>query len=350
MSSQAAHDVERDLSPKTVKRMLIGGAFAAGAWLVFYGLWAAFPLVRPGHVQIYDEKIAMVGHDRIFDPEAPVKLVISGNSRILSGFKPEVFRARSGDAVSAFNLGLPNAAHFIDELETLVARGEVPTHVFLTVPWATESKLSGYARFLDDDSLMEALFPFRRLVRNVTLFGIRSISRGGPVAFYRKGQEYTDEMREAGGYFFIEGQSHFPGDRLPDDFRLDSDDPNQPEVREIRLEGPVFERLLELREQAGFRISFVPYYIRDSAAAPAPSERGTRDSLASVGIDLVEPTYWLYPNRLFSDPMHLNPSGADCYTHRLWEATRSILLGPDATGPDAGPDEPLETCPSDDRS
>jgi len=350
MSRQPAQGVARDVSSRTIRHMLLGFGLAATLWALFYAVWAAFPLIRPGNTQIYDEKLAMVESAPIFAPEAPVKLVISGNSRILSGFKPEVFRARSGGRISAFNLGLPNASHFIDELETLVARGEAPTHVFLTVPWATEPKPAGYARILDDDALMDVFFPFRRLVRDATLFAIRAASRGGVVAYYRKGQEYQDAMRAARGYFFIEGQSHFPNHQLPADFHLDSDDVSRPEPHDIRLEGPVFERLLALRRKVGFDVAYVPYYVRETASAPAASEPEIYAGLRALGIDVIDPAYWLYPNRLFSDPMHLNPAGADCYTHRLWEATRSILVPPDAIASDPGPGIDLGFCPPVERS
>jgi len=74
---------------------------------------------------------SQAANDPSFEPIPPVKLVISGNSRILSGFEPEVLRARSRGEVS--DLGLPYVAHFIGELETLVARAEVPTRAFPTV-------------------------------------------------------------------------------------------------------------------------------------------------------------------------------------------------------------------------
>jgi hypothetical protein len=121
------------------------------------------------------------------------------------------------------------------------------------------SLVAGISRFLDDDDdLMDTLFPFRRFIRNLTLFAIRSKSRGGLVAYYRQGQAYQDEMKAAGGYFFIEGQSHHAGNRLPADFRLDSDDPAVAETRPVEPKGPVFERLLALRDKAGFRVAFVP--------------------------------------------------------------------------------------------
>ena len=115
----------RDVSPRTVKLMLQGFGLAIGLWCVFFVLWKSLPLIQPGNNQIYAEKLSMVASGPLFREDAEIKLIVSGNSRILSGFKPELFHTRSRGRISAFNLGLPDADHFIEELDTLVARGEV---------------------------------------------------------------------------------------------------------------------------------------------------------------------------------------------------------------------------------
>jgi hypothetical protein len=347
MSHEGPTDAGRDEARRMLRHLLQGGALFAGLWLIFFAIWSSLPFIRPGHAQMYDEKLAIVEGGRIFRHDASAKLVVFGTSRVLSGFKPQLFRAWSEGRVSGFNLGLPDARHFIDEIATLVARGETPTHIFLTLPWALEAGSSGFDRFSDDAWLMETIFPFRMLIRDGAVFLVRSMSRGGPLAYYRKAQEHLDQMRRDGGYFFIEEQARHEGTRLPDDFRLDSDDPSRPDPRVIVMEGPVFEKLAELQARAGFRTTFVPSYRRVTELAPAPSGVAAAEALRAAGIEVLGPDYWLFPNRLFSDPVHLNPEGADCYTAWLWTVTRSFLLGSPREGRPLPMDDPrleIEGC------
>ena len=43
------------------------------------------------------------------------------------------------------------------------------------------------------------------------------------------------------------------------------------------------------------------------------------------GVQVIGPDYWQYPNRMFSDPAHLNPHGAEIYTRDLWNLVKREL-------------------------
>ena len=76
----------------------------------------------------------------------------------------------------------------------------------------------------------------------------------------------------------------------------------------------------------------MPTYYREGLYAPAGSNRADRIALRNHGIELLGPDYWLYPNRAFSDPTHLNPNGAEAHTRRLWDLLQPVIGSEIRTG------------------
>jgi hypothetical protein len=241
---------------------------------------------------------------------------------VLTAFQPDLFDWLAGGDVSSYNLGLPDYLLFIDNLERLCQRGERPTHVLLMFPWpdVPEPSFDVFKPGIADEKVMGRLFPFRKLPRNLLLFAARSRSRGGPVEYYRESRRHTRVMLEQRGYYFIEGQSHYPGHRLPDDFRLQKDEPGALFPRPVYTEAEVFRRLTDVLERFDIQVIFVPAYHREGEFAPAADRSPLSDALVGhPRFTVAGPDYWLLPNRYFSDPVHLNEQGATLYTKRLWE-------------------------------
>ncbi len=182
---------------------------------------------------------------------------------------------------------------------------------------------------------MDTMFPFRLLPRNLVQFATRSWSRGGLLAYYEECRRQTQAMLAQKGYYFIEGQSHYPGHRLPDNFRLQTDDPSQPFLRSAATYVPTFQRLTALMERYDIRGIFVPCYFREGQVAPPEPQSALAASLAQYPRFSVKgPDCWLLPNRYFSDITHLNEDGAAYYTRRLW-----TLVGPTLLPPELAPSE-----------
>jgi hypothetical protein len=294
------------------------GLLVAGVWVLLYGIHRAFPGIRPGAELVYERKLRCIAEGDLFPSRATTRVVVCGDSRVLSGFIPDVFDHLSHGEVASYNLGVPASDAFIDDLERLVERGECPTHVLLTLPWSQDELPSSWNRWQHDDWLMDSCFPFRRLPRDAVLFCMLARKRGGTRAFYNQVLALVDQMARDRGYYFIESLSEFPARRLPDDFHLDSDRPHKVLMREAIPQGPVFNRLLQLARKGRFRVFLMPTYWRDGAVAIATqSTLGKR--LAEYGIVVLGPDYWTFSNRFFSDPMHTNPEGARLYTTKLWE-------------------------------
>lgn len=316
-----------------------GRAFAskaAGALALLAALWGLFafadtalPYVRPGAEVVYAAKAEAIASARLFRPDAPVKLVIFGNSKVLSGFRPALFDELSGGLVSSYNLGLPDYLLFVDNLERLCRRGERPTHVLLPFPWPGEpdQPFDLFRPGIKDELVMDRLFPFRKLPRNLMVFAARARSKGGPRAFYEECRRQTEAMLAQRGYYFIEGQSHYPGHRLPDDFRLQKDDPSRPFTRPVPLDARAFHQLREVLDRCDTRAIFVPVFQREGEYAPVDGVSPVAAALAPFPRFATRgPDYWAFPNRAFSDPEHLNEEGAGQYTRRLWDLLGAELL------------------------
>ena len=286
-------------------------------WLLFFSADAMLPYIRAGHVIIYSAKAETLCNSLVFPPHVQHKVLVFGNSTILSGFVPERFDAMS-PSVASYNLGLPDSCRFIDELELLVRRGQIPTHVLFSVAWPRREEEGKSSAEPVDKAIINTLFPFRDLPRNVCLFMLRARARGGVQGYYEHGRASVQKMIQDRGYYFIEGQSHFPGHCLPVDFRLQSDRSDEVHARDFDLTSDIFTRLQALQRQYGIQFCIIPYYHREGkwAQPPAVSQNSTLFRNHS-GFFVLGPEYFLFPNRDFSDPEHLNPDGARLYTEKL---------------------------------
>lgn len=129
------------------------------------------------------------------------------------------------------------------------------------------------------------------------------------------------------GYYLISEQSYFPGGRLPDDFHLESDQPNSVPARGPIPKSVALAELNQLITQYHIHCYYVPYYLRaGEAAAPPDYNRKFAEFIEQASsCQLLGPDYYLYPNKLFSDQTHLNGTGAQVYTEALFRLLESRL-------------------------
>jgi hypothetical protein len=307
---------------------LLLGAFI---WIGLYSIWASFPYLEPGSDIVDNAKHSFSLTHPLFDNDAKLRILVFGNSKTLAGFIPKVFDAnlaRDGITVKAqsLNLAIPGDRRFVGYLAKLLAAGARPTHVLVQFFPIPEDHDVGWSEWIRHDKMIvDTLFPFRTLVRNFTLFVFGSIGHGGLAAFYRESAQEAEQVIRDRGYYFLKGQSHFPGDSLPDDYSLPTDTPSRPGIRSLDKTVPAYARLIELSKRYGFKVIFFPPAYRVGELAPAavrePGVAGVADGLLNFAI--VGDDYWLMPPHYFSDPVHPNRVGADIYTKRL-----AALLAP----------------------
>lgn len=292
----------------------------AAVWLVFFGLYNAFPHIRSGADVIYSAKVRWL--NRGLDAD----LVIFGNSKVLTGLIPASFDSAYGD-IRSYNLGLPDEERFIANLEQLAARGRPPRIVLLTMTRSRpEPPTTAFHYFNNDRVIIDRLFPFRHFPRDLTLFALRARTRGGLAAFYRQSETIVARMEADRGYYFIEGQSHYPGHRLPAGFHLPTDRPGFVNAR-AALNNNDLARLRSVAEHYRIEIWLVPSYYRPGEYALPPTENSDLAALlrGESRLHLAGPDYWILPLEFFSDGGHLNPEGAREYSRRLAELLRPAI-------------------------
>jgi hypothetical protein len=287
-------------------------------WLLLYVVHAALPEIQSGAMAIYAAKFDRLAGQHLFAPEDRTRIMIFGNSKVITGFYPGEFDPVFGQGVRSYNMGLPAEERFLPILEAALAAGNVPTHILLTFPWDAKSEPPPRLAILhDDNALINAVLPFRTVPRDLVLFAYNNRFN------FAEGIRFTgsqiDHMIENRGWYFIKWQSHFLNDQLPDGFAIPSDHPNRPEVRPMPERSLTRDRLTQLQTQYGFQILLIPSYHRTGEFAPAPQADADRDTIISSSprVRMIGPDYWTYPSHYFADPVHLNPVGRSVYTADL---------------------------------
>jgi hypothetical protein len=305
-------------------------------WVLFYGLFRAFPYIRNGSDLIFDAKLKWEHQGQVFlaDPRI-TRVLIFGNSKILAGFLPAWFdslfdqlSAQDHGRIASFNSGFPGSDLFLRPLEVMCARGQAPHVLLLTLPWNSDPPRRGIFHLAPDDhAIIEKIFPFRNFLRDLTAFLLAAPSHGGVTNYYRESEENERAVIAARGYHLITEQSRFAGGSLPDDFHLASDDPAEKLPRVAPAPGAQVRRLDQLIRQYHIECYYVPFYLREGEAAAAEP----RDAVFAAQVEqatpckVLGPDYYLYPNRLFADQTHLNQAGAHVYTQALFELLKDRL-------------------------
>lgn len=301
------------------------GSLLAILWIAFYLPWRALPYIQPGSVIVYAAKENLERGEDLYPARVPSssRLLVFGNSKVLTGFIPGVFDSLVGLPIYSYNMGKPDESHFVAGLEYLARRRQTPHRILLTLPWSTDASDS----LPDDAGIMARLFPFRKFPRDLILFSILALRHGGLAASYRRGEETVRTMERNRGWYFIEGQSHFPGNAIPDELRFGSDRPQVVDDPAFAPRGIEFRRLNDLAEKFDICIYIVPSYHRVGELAPSPElATGVAARMrAFPRFKVVGPNYFLFANRDFSDPVHLNPEGAQLYTRKLAEIMQPVL-------------------------
>jgi hypothetical protein len=301
-------------------------------WVFFFALYRRFPYLKNGSDLVFSAKLNLEAGGPIFpDNRQVLRVLIFGNSKILAGFVPSFFdqMAAAGNLkVSSFNSGFPGSDLVLPPLKAMCERGQAPDVLLLTLPWRPDPPRRSIFRFIPDDhAIIQQLFPFRNLARDLTSFLMQAPSHGGLVNYYREAEANEKESIAQRGHYLILQQSRFPGGRLPDDFHLASDQPNTISERVAVREGSEITELNQLVRQYHMDCYYVPFYLRVGEAAPPPGydQQFAAEVEQLTPCKLLGPTYYLYPNKLFSDQTHLNGTGARVYTEALYHLVESKL-------------------------
>ena len=308
--------------------------FFALFWVVFYAIFRAFPYLSSGAEVIYRSKLHQEENGSVFAASVDARhVLVFGDSRILAGFVPSYFdslAAADGWRCYSYNSGYPARGSFVPQFKTMVRkRSGIPDILLLTLPWGPAHEDFNAFRLLPDDSdIADRLFPFRHLVRDTFSFLITSRGHGGPLNFYSESRQNNARMLQDRGYYFISEQSHYPNDRLPDDFHLGSDRQDHVELRSADGGDEELKELNRIVREYSIQCYYVPVYARQGQLAPAPeTDRPFAEILRlNSSCKLLGPDYYLYPTRMFSDAVHLNREGAKAYTRDIYQLLEQEMI------------------------
>lgn len=307
----------------------------AGLYSVFLLIQIEFPYLRSGAdlVTRYKHGLARNGDpwhsasgSPTGDPEtARLHVMAFGHSKMLAGFLPAAFEADMRKlgypAIEAYNFGLPGDSEFVADLEAMAARGTAPDVALLMFPWPPSSEKSSVFNFIpNDEKAMDALFPFRMLLRDAAIMFVEGGGFSGMPRMYRQNEAGLRQVIADRGYYFLARQSHYPNNRLPDNFHTSADTPGVVKARTV-TRGAIYDQLIPILIRHRIRCILIPNYFRlgQCAAPPALNQAEAQTVAKMPNVWLLGPDYWLYPLRLFSDSNHLNPDGAPLYTEQLAE-------------------------------
>ncbi len=318
----ARKEVERSTSSALRWTLL----FFLTLWALFFALFHAFPYVKNGSDVVFGAKLRLEEQGTLFPSDPTLtRVLIFGNSKILAGFVPSRFEqlgAQQQHRVSAFNSGFPGSDLFLAPLQSLCARGQAPNILLLTLPWNNDPPKRGLFHFiLDDHYVVDRLFPFRNLLRDLAAFLLNAPAHGGVLSYYHEAEAAERAVVAERGYHLITEQSRFPGGRLPDNFQVATDEPSKRVERPVAAVSAQADALRQLIRQYHMDCYYVPLYLRQGEAAPAADYDHSFAIQAAqhTGCKLIGPSYFLYPNRLFADQTHLNEQGALIYTKDLYQ-------------------------------
>jgi len=299
----------------------------AGIWIFCFYANKNLPDIRPGVDVINSAKTDYLKNHLIFSPNKPIKVLVFGDSKVLSGFIPKQFDHEVHGATS-YNVGFGGTSIFIPQLQKLLCRGVIPTHVLVMVPWfdSPVEKKSFFHFLPRDEKIINVLFPFHLLIRNTLVFLLRSKQYGGPLGFYHYAEAEVENMYRDHGYFFIYDQSRFPNERLPKNFHLESDNSKLIKYRDPDINSKAFHKLKDLADQYKFKIIVMPYYLRQRERGQVGINYAMVNALKPYHeFSVMSKDYFLFHDHYFSDTEHLNPSGAKMYTEIIVNLMKNEL-------------------------
>jgi hypothetical protein len=309
--------------PQVLRALAKFAGIFALIWLGIYQFRNSYPYYQAGADVVFQIKERWERTPHLFKKPDAAGVLFFGNSKVLAGIVPDQFDAAmeaSGRPTESYNLGLPADNYFVDRLESILAAGNVPKYIIITVPWVSDGAPINLFHFIRHDSqVMNELFPFRMLARDMLTTALTSVRATGSFHYYDANRRRSERMLADAGYFFVYDTSYYPNDQLPPNFRSSFDRPDFLYLRRATTRESEFHKLNHLLETYDVTCLMVPLYFRAGQFAQAPrvNERLQLELARFPRVRLLGPDYLLYDNRYFSDPAHLNREGARVYTRYL---------------------------------
>jgi len=297
-----------------------------GFYILFFFLNKQNFYVQDGATIINQGKERALENGDISFAEGKTKIMYIGNSKILSGFVPSLFDSLSGNSTYSINYAM--GGQDLENVFYQLAKTETkPDVLVLQRPWVKDisASLENQEKLLT----MDKLIPFRNYIRNVFLFLGRAKTNGYSFQeFYDISKQSSEDMIANRGYYFIASQALYPDAKLPADYQLAGDDTSKFEPHVIQTEGPIFEKINNWATENKVHVLIGMDFMRRLEAPIGQksfiANRAVLEEYPYLHV-LESAPYVRMENEYFSDPVHLNPTGARLFTRSLHESIGATI-------------------------
>lgn len=327
-----------------VLKLFILLLLCSGALLIFNRIGTTAGLMFKDGASVICEQKRLINRTDRFSSDKPVVLFM-GNSRVLSGLRPDVFDENTENIFYSVNLGLPalplSCAYYA--LKDYIEHNKKPEWIILDLynifPGSTGGLYRKYSvqgcrgageiwdytvMYGDWLNFMEYLLPVRQYKYNAAEYLVKKVLKPGSIEAVSLGNKRTVErVLNARGYYFIKEQALFPDYKLPESYggRAEKDLDVLPVYDSFK--DPFTEKFFSLTEQKGIKVLLIQgaYRVDTIRSLTEVPEQFSAIMKRYSNVITAEEGWKpkIMKNCYFSDEVHLNRVGAAKYTKYIAE-------------------------------
>ncbi|MCP5106654.1 MAG: DUF1574 domain-containing protein [bacterium] len=271
-------------------------------------------------------------------------ILFMGSSQILSGIKPLLFDRLCGGAVHSYNLALPalSIGPYYFQLNDYLKTNPPPDNILLELRINLDGNVAMFDHYANQGIsgwdemasyfwnvknkgvVLNYFFPIRMYKYRVLPYLRDAFLRPAALSRLRaRNGDIVTRMREDRGYYFIREQALFPDLRLPEGYKVKNEKEMDDGARFDPFFDPYVKKFFDLAEERRIKVLLIqPAYRVGQFRQYETMPPQYSVLLQEYGNVTIAPNGWkgkFYENRYFADLVHLNPEGADHYTHEIYK-------------------------------
>jgi hypothetical protein len=334
------------------KILLLGLLFLVMLLVLNYLGVTAGSIYKDGAAMVCETKREMIRSGEIHYEKDKVNVLFMGTSRILAGIVPAYFDELTGGKTFSYNLALPGLAvgsyYFV--LRDYLEKNPPPRYVIMQLHinrcrnckmyyyyasqgvTTLDEMVSLFKNNQDKSIIFNFIFPSRMYKFHTVRYLYDRVFRPSRVRqTQKKNRIILNRMIENRGYYFIEEQAVARDNILPDGFIEEPGDSIHRASLYDPFIDPYTKLLFDLALEHGVNVLLIqPAYLEHQYLQYEEMPLQYASILDRYGNVSMAKEGWklkLYKNRLFSDPAHLNKTGAARYTREIYKEFIDVFPG-----------------------
>lgn len=305
-------------------------------------------IYKDGASIVCEQKRLAVRNDQWQIPNEKATVLYFGASGILSALIPEVFDSMMEHRTYSLNLALPALpiGPYYHCLLDYMENNPPPEYIIMAYHVDTEPILlfdtyanqgidfpgeviSYFFNRGDKNQTLNYLLPFHVYKDPIFKYLYNSAFNPSDIQETRsENNQIVSKMLGDRGYYFIMEQSKFPDGRLPDDYSEESDC-SDCEMKMYDPESDVYvDKFFSLTREYDIQVLLVSHPVREGKygqfeETPEPI-RKLQNMYNNVSIPSEGWKIPFFENKYFSDPHHLNKSGAEKFSREIADLFREV--------------------------